>query len=147
MLCASTNAVPRIHVGGSSSSYRADMTKWSLASILICVSVLLTTVSGQQGQAGKDRGSDTFVEGELLVQFSSTLNTQQRSDALGRHNLARVRHFDPLDIDLVRVPKGLAVAAAAVSIWRSRTTSAAPSRVRHRTIRPGWTAACGASSR
>ena len=89
------------------------MTKWSFASILICVSVLLTTVSGQQGQGGKDKDSDTFVEGELLVQFSSTLNAQQRSDALGRHNLARVRHFDPLDIDLVRVPRGLAVAAAA----------------------------------
>ncbi len=88
------------------------MTKWSFASILICVSVLLTTVSGQQGQAGKDRESDTFVEGELLVQFSSTLNAQQRSDALGRRNLTRVRHFDPLDIDLVRVPRGLAVAAA-----------------------------------
>ena len=67
------------------------MTRWSVASILICGSLLLTTVNGQQPQ--KDKGNDSFVDGELLVQFSPTLNIQQRNAELKNHNLARLRRF------------------------------------------------------
>ena len=86
------------------------MTRWSVASIFVCGALLLTTVSGQQAQKDKDR--DSFVDGELLVQFSPTLNIQQRDAELKTHNLARLRRFDTLDIDLVRVPRGLSIAAA-----------------------------------
>jgi subtilisin family serine protease len=87
------------------------MTRWSVASIFVCGALLLTTVNGQQPQ--KDKDADSYVDGELLVQFSPTLNIQQRNAELKNHNLARLRRFDTLDIDLVRVPRGLSVAAAA----------------------------------
>ena len=89
------------------------MTRWSVASIFVCGALLLTTVNGQQPQKDKDKGDDSYIDGELLVQFSPTLNVQQRNAELKNHNLARLRRFDTLDIDLVRVPRGLSVAAAA----------------------------------
>ena len=90
------------------------MTRWSVASIFVCGALLLTTVNGQpQKDKDKDKGPDSFIDGELLLQFSPALNIQQRNAELKNHNLSRLRHFETLDIDLVRVPRGLSVAAAA----------------------------------
>jgi hypothetical protein len=65
------------------------MTRWSVASIFVCGALLLTTVNGQQPQKEKDKDQDSYVDGELLVQFSPTLNIQQRNAELKNHNLAR----------------------------------------------------------
>ena len=111
------------------------MTKTSLASTLLALVLLLEGVSGQQQPRGR---RDEFVSGELLVKFSRTLSANQRSSALARQRATRIRHFDALDIDHIRVPPGLAVAAAVGAFQRGggviavqpnyirRTTQSAP---------------------
>jgi len=101
--------------------------------------LLLTSVSGQQGTQGQDRGKnrDEYVEGELLVQFSRTLNKQQRDETLRGKSLARIRRFDELDIDLVKVPRGLAVAAAVGGLRGARGIEfAQPNYVRKALVGP-----------
>ncbi len=89
------------------------MTRWSVASVLIAGSLLLTTVNGQQATQGQGKDKkDGYVESELLVQFSSTMNAQQRDDVIRGHNSTRIRHFDAVDVDLIRVPRGQAVSAS-----------------------------------
>lgn len=92
------------------------MTRWSVASAMMAVGLLLTTVSGQQsGNQSTQRGrpnDDSFVAGEVLLQFSPTLSASQRDAVLASHKMTRIRRFGALDIDFVRVPPGLAVASS-----------------------------------
>ena len=83
------------------------MRKWSIASALVAVMLLLGSVSGQQPAA-----PDTFVAGELLVKFQPGLNTAQRNNILAVRRAARIRRFASLDIEHIRVPQGLSVQAA-----------------------------------
>ena len=84
------------------------MTKSSMATTLLALVLLLDGVSGRQPRGRRDE----FVSGELLVKFSPTLSASQRSTILSRQKATRIRRFETLDIDHVRVPPGLAVAAA-----------------------------------
>jgi len=87
--------------------------KWSVALVLAAV-VLWARVEGQQRDKEPARGNrDDFVQGELLVKFSSSLSRAQREAILSTKRFTRLRRFEVLDIDLVRVPPGLAVAVAA----------------------------------
>ena len=94
------------------------MREWLGTAALIGV-VLLANVSGQQGgheqaqepQKNKNR-TEAFVSGEMLVRFSPTLNASQKNSILSSRRAIRIRRFDALDIDLVRVPPGQAVAAS-----------------------------------
>lgn len=89
------------------------MRKWSLALVLAAVA-LLARVEGQPRDRDQGRSQkDEFVEGELLVQFSGTLSSSQREAILSTKKFGRLRRFDALGVELVRVPPGLAVAAAA----------------------------------
>ncbi|HEX5069468.1 MAG TPA: Ig-like domain-containing protein [Vicinamibacterales bacterium] len=85
-----------------------------MALVLVAVA-LLTRVEGQQRDRDQPRGrsKDEFVEGELLVKFSSALSSSQRESILSTRRFARLRRFDALGVELVRVPPGLAVAVAA----------------------------------
>ena len=86
---------------------------WSVVLVLAAV-VLLARVDGQQRDKDQSRGRpDDFVQGELLVKFNRTLNHQQREALLSGKRFGVIRRFDALDIELVRVPPGLAVAVAA----------------------------------
>jgi len=87
--------------------------KWSVALVLAALA-LLARVEGQQRDKDQPRGrGDEFVQGELLVKFSSALSPSQREAVLSTKKFARLRRFDALGVELVRVPPGLAVAAAA----------------------------------
>ena len=87
--------------------------KWSVALVLAAV-VLWARVEGQQRDKEPARGNrDDFVQGELLVKFSSSLSRAQREAILSTKRFTRLRRFEAVDIDLVRVPPGLAVASAA----------------------------------
>jgi subtilisin family serine protease len=87
--------------------------KWSVALVLAAV-VLWARVEGQQRDKEPARGRhDDFVQGELLIKFSSSLGRAQREAILSTKRITRLRRFEAVDIDLVRVPPGLAVAAAA----------------------------------
>jgi len=83
------------------------MRKWSIASALVAVMLLLGSVSGQQQPA-----PDTFVAGELLVKFNPGMNAAQRNNILSGRRAARIRRFASLDIEHIRVPQGLSVQAA-----------------------------------
>src|SRR4030095_7527313 len=82
------------------------MRKWSIASALVAVMLLLGSVSGQQP------APDTFVAGELLVKFQPGTNAAQRNNILSGRRAARIRRFASLDIEHIRVPQGLSVQAA-----------------------------------
>jgi subtilisin family serine protease len=88
--------------------------KWSVALVLAALA-LLARVDGQQRDKDQPRGraEDNFVQGELLVKFSSALSPSQREAVLSTKKFARLRRFDAVDVELVRVPPGQAVAAAA----------------------------------
>ena len=78
------------------------MRKWSVASALIAVVLLLSSVTGQQPAQSARHVSD-----ELLVQFSPSTNAFQRNTILAGRSAARIRRFAALDIDHVRLPPGL----------------------------------------
>src|SRR4029453_786422 len=78
------------------------MRKWSVASALIAVVLLLSSVTGQQSAQSARHVSD-----ELLVQFSPSTNAFQRNAILAGRSAARIRRFAALDIDHVRLPPGL----------------------------------------
>jgi len=87
--------------------------KWAVGLVLVAVA-LLTRVEGQQRDKEQSKGhKDELVEGELLVKFSSAMSAAQREAVLSTKKFARLRRFDELGVELVRVPPGLAVAAAA----------------------------------
>ena len=88
------------------------MTRWSVASAIVATTLLLTTVNGQQQPQRNDRQDDTFVAGEILLQFSPTLNAEQRRSVLRGRNATPIRWFEALGIEHARVPPGIAVAAA-----------------------------------
>jgi Subtilase family/Bacterial Ig domain/Fervidolysin N-terminal prodomain/F5/8 type C domain len=77
--------------------------KWSVASVVIGVALLLTDLSGQQPAPGP------YVAGELLVKFRSSATTAQRDRALSSQGASRIRRFDRVDIDQVRIPPGLTI--------------------------------------
>ena len=70
------------------------MRKWSIASALVAVMLLLGSVSGQQQPA-----PDTFVAGELLVKFNPGMNAAQRNNILSGRRAARIRRFASLDTE------------------------------------------------
>ena len=108
--------------------------KRSVALALVAASLLLTTVSGQQQPSR--RGED-FVPGELLIQFSPTLNAADRDAALASRNARRIRRFEALDIDLVEVPRGLAVAISVGGFRSMRGVLAAqPNYIRRAIVGP-----------
>ena len=89
------------------------MSKWSIASAAVGVAVLLTTVSGQQTIRPND-----YVDGEILVKFSPRTDAFRRNAILSSRGVFRIRRFDAVDIDYVRVPRGQAVAAAVGALQR-----------------------------
>ena len=110
------------------------MTKWSIASALVGVALLLTTVSGQQ----QVRPSD-FVDGEILIKFNPRTDDFRRNSVLSSRGVFRIRRFEALDIDYVRVPRGMAVRPRP-SIGRSSARSS-----RRRSSHPStrWQPSCG----
>jgi subtilisin family serine protease len=76
------------------------------------VALLLTTVSGQQppAQAG------VYVPGEVLVQFSAGATAFQRNAIVVDRGASRIRRFETLDIDHLRLPAGLSVEAALAAL-------------------------------
>jgi len=86
------------------------MTKWSVAASIFIAAFLITSVSGQQNNRS-DR-SDTFVPGEVLVQFNHSVSRSEKDQSLNSRNARSIRHFNSVDIDLVRVPPGWSIAAA-----------------------------------
>jgi len=89
------------------------MPKWLVVSALLAGTLMLTTVSGQQtGQ------SDAFVSGEILLKFSPATNAFQRNAMLTNLGATRIRRFDALGIEHVRVPSRLGVAEAVASFAR-----------------------------
>ena len=93
-------------------------TKWSVVTALFAAVVLLATVRGQQvnqqaePQRQPPRPPEAFRADEILVQFSPTLNAAQRTAVLAARGANRIRRFETLDIDHVRLPPGLTVDAA-----------------------------------
>jgi subtilisin family serine protease len=88
------------------------MKRWSVASALVAAALLLSTVSGQQPEPR------AYVTGELLVKFSPAPNPVQRAAMLASRSASRIRRFDTLNIEHVRVPPGLTVEAAIAAFER-----------------------------
>ena len=57
--------------------------------------------------------SNVSCPGEVLVKFGNSVSRGQRESILSNRRFTRIRRFEALDIDLVRVPPGWAVAVAA----------------------------------
>jgi len=101
------------------------MQRWVLASTLVATALLLSTVNGQQppgrngqqapGQGGQPQGQlrrpGDVVDGELLVQFIHGLTVAERDGILSSRGVTRIRRFDSVDVEQVRVPPGLTVAS------------------------------------
>src|SRR5262245_26788398 len=89
------------------------MRKWSIALVLVA-GVLLAHAHGQSVKsAAPQRGrADAFVAGELLLKFGANVSPSQRAQVLATKRITLLRHFDELDIDLIKVPPGLSVASA-----------------------------------
>jgi len=83
------------------------MPKWLVVSALLVTTMLLATVSGQQTGSSGD-----FVDGEILVKFSPAANAFQRNAILSNRGATRLRRFNALGIEHVRVQPRLGIAAA-----------------------------------
>jgi subtilisin family serine protease len=83
------------------------MQRWSVAPASVAVALLIASVSGQQ-----PRARAPFAAGEILVKFHPQANATQRGLALASRGASRLRRFAAVDIDLVRIPPGLAIDAA-----------------------------------
>ena len=85
------------------------MKKWSVASALIAAAWLLFAgVRAQQPGAPSGR----YVPGEILVKFNRATNEQQRLNMLGARGASRIRRFDQVGIEHLRLPQGVSVEAA-----------------------------------
>ena len=91
------------------------MTKWSVASALMAVTLLLANVSGQQANSNSQRPRSqpgAYAAGELLVRFSPTLSGSQRDAAVVGRSARRLRRFAALDVDQIQLPPGVSVESA-----------------------------------
>jgi subtilisin family serine protease len=79
----------------------------------------VTLLLGKAGAAQQGTlSSDQYVSGEILIKFSSALGSDQRDGILSARGASRIRRFAALDIDHVRGPAGMNVAAA-VTLFRA----------------------------
>ena len=98
-------------------------TTWSVATAMVAA-VLLATVQGQQAsqqaeaQRQQPRPPEAYTADEVLVQFSPTLNAAQRNGVIAGRGANRIRRFETLDIDHLRLPPGLSVDAAVAAFLR-----------------------------
>ena len=83
------------------------MVRWSTAAVLAVTALLLVRVEGQQPAP-----IDTFVDGELLVKFAPAVPIASRDAMLAGRGASRLRRFGVLNIDHVRLPRGLSMQAA-----------------------------------
>jgi subtilisin family serine protease len=112
-----------------------DMTRSSFAVVAIAATIALTSVQGQERPATAP--VNNFEPGILIVKFSPTLNQFQRNNLLVERSARRLRHLQTLDIDIIQLPPGAAVANAA-SVFRRLpgVTHVQPNYIR-RTTMPG----------
>ena len=85
----------------------------SVASLVVCVGLLLPAVSGTAQQPAGP-GYD-FVPNEMLVQYTPGATAAAKANARARVNaraLENVASHDGRDLELVRIPPGLAIADA-----------------------------------
>ncbi len=106
------------------------MRKWSAASALVAsVWLLFAGVRAQQ----PGRPPVRYVAGEILVKFRSTTNAQVRDNMLRARGAARLRSFQRLGIDRLRLPAGQSVDAALAAFRAMPGVDAAePNYVRHK---------------
>jgi Subtilase family/Fervidolysin N-terminal prodomain len=78
-------------------------------SIIFIVLLVLAFFSGDRGHTQSIKINGEYVEGELLIRFSSEA---ARAKTIGRYSLERVREFSGLGWEEVRLPSRLSVAEA-----------------------------------
>ena len=92
------------------------VTRLSAAAVIVVAALI--TVSGQQANRnpnnpGQANRADNVVPGQMLIRFSAATTTLTRNNILSSRNLTRLKRFANVDVDLVGVPPGQAVAAMA----------------------------------
>src|SRR5690242_9015464 len=105
------------------------MRRWSLASALIAALLLLGSVHGQQPHQ-----SAISIDGELLVKYSPGLTANQRTGILAGRGASRLRRFESVGVDHVRLPAGLSTDAAMAAFRRMSGVLAVQPNYRRRII-------------
>jgi hypothetical protein len=103
------------------------MKRWSVATSLIAVVLLL---AGARGQQSAPQGG--AVPGELLVKFTASAGAGQRTAMLAARGASRLRRFEALGVEHVRIPAGVTIAAA-IAAFKAMPGVAAvqPNYIRH----------------
>ena len=91
------------------------MKKWSVASALVAAFWLVFTGVRAQQSAGAD---SRYVPGEILVKFSAATNQLQRDNMLRNRLATRIRRFDHVGIEHLRLPQGVSVEDALAAFRR-----------------------------
>jgi len=111
---------------------------WSVASAVMAVAVVVAGISSDLGarQSPQSRqarqGSESYVEGELLVKFTPAMNATARDAALNSRRAVRLRRFARLNLDHVRLPSTVTMPEA-IAAFQSMPgiAYAQPNYIRH----------------
>jgi hypothetical protein len=102
--------------------------------ILLTLLTFLAFLSGDNGHTQSIKINGEYVEGEVLLRFSSEA---ARAKTVGRYSLERVREFPGLGWEQIRLPRGLSVGEALALFRRlPEVSNVQPNFVYHAQVDP-----------